>query len=197
MPEEKNSKFLNAIERYSKEQQKALKVKYRDLKRKELQKAEAEVLRDAYHYIQRKMVAMHKEIDSKVSKVEIESKKKLLVKREEIKKIVFNMAFELLIETTKNDTKYTTFLKKSVSSISEVLDCSGTVFYLKPEDIKFTDLIKGEYKKTCTVKESKEIKIGGIICINTKAEISINETLDEKLKSQELWFMMNSGLKIV
>ena len=197
MSEEKNSKFLNAIERYSKEQQKALKVKYRDLRKKELQKAEAEVLRDAYYYIQEKMVAMHKEIDSKVSKAETESKKILLRKREEIKRSVFDRALEMLIDFKKNDDAYKKLLKNSILSILKVLDYSGTIFYLKPEDIRFSDLIKEEYKKPCTVKESKEIKIGGIICINTKIGISINETLDEKLKNQDLWFITNSGLKVV
>lgn len=197
MPEEKNSKFLNAIGRYSKEQQKALKVKFKDIRKKELQKAEAEVLRDAYYFIQNKMVAMHKEIDGKVSRAEIENKKILLEKRKEIKDSVFSRASEILFNLTKDDATYKDILKKSVCEILKVLNSSGTVFYVKGEDIKFADLIKEEYKKTCSVKESKDIKIGGLIAINTKIGISVNETLDEKLKNQELWFMQNSGLRVI
>ena len=59
----KTSNFLKAIDKYAKEQQREIKAKANEFKIKELQRAEAEVLRDSYHLIQREMASMRKKID--------------------------------------------------------------------------------------------------------------------------------------
>ena len=94
----KTSNFLKAIDKYAKEQQREIKAKANEFKIKELQRAEAEVLRDSYHLIQREMASMRKKIDGEVSKVEIEKKRALLSKRYEITENIFNEAKMKLIE---------------------------------------------------------------------------------------------------
>lgn len=197
MSEDRNSKFLNAIERYAKEQQKALKAKFKDIRKNELSIAEAEALRDAYYLIQEEMVKMHKAIDGKISRAVLNNKKVLIKKRKEIKDEVFSRAKEALLDITKDENKYLEILKNSIKKMSEVLNYPGTVFYVKEEDIKYSDYIKETYGKSATVKVKTDILIGGIIGENYKLSIVVNETLDEKLKLQEVWFMQNSGLKII
>lgn len=197
MSEDRNSKFLNAIERYAKEQQKALKAKFKDIRKNELSIAEAEALRDAYYLIQEEMVKMHKAIDGKISRAVLNNKKVLIKKRKEIKDEVFSRAKEALLDITKDENKYLEILKNSIKKMSEVLNYPGTVFYVKEEDIKYSDFIKEEYGKSVTVKVKTDILIGGVIGENCKLGIVVNETLDEKLKLQEVWFMQNSGLKII
>ena len=196
MSEDRNSKFLNAIERYAKEQQKALKAKFRDIRKNELGIAEAEALRDAYYLIQEEMVKMHKAIDGKISRSELNNKRLLIKKRKEIKDEVFKRAKESLLKVAEDEEKYLEILKNSVKKIAEILNYSGTVFYVKKEDIKYSDYIKEVYGRSATVKAKDSILIGGIIGENYKLSIVVNETLDEKLKLQEVWFMQNSGLKI-
>lgn len=197
MSEDRNSKFLNAIERYAKEQQKALKAKFKDIRKNELSIAEAEALRDAYYLIQEEMVKMHKAIDGKISRAELNNKRVLIKRRKEIKDEVFNRAKEALLDVTRDEDKYLEILKNSIKKMSEVLNYPGTVFYVKEEDIKYSDYIKETYGKSATVKVKTDILIGGIIGENYKLSIVVNETLDEKLKLQEVWFMQNSGLKII
>lgn len=220
--EERSSKFLNAIERCAKEQQKALQAKFRDIRKNELNIAEAEALRDAYYLIQEKMVKMHKSIASEISRSELKNKRVLLEKREEIKDEVFEKAKVALLDVTRNESEYLKILEKSIQKISEYLSFSEAVFYVKSEDIKYSeqkiseylsfpeavfyvksedikysDYIKEMYGKPSTVKVDESIVIGGIVAENQKLGIIVNETLDEKLELQKLWFMQNSELKVM
>ena len=197
MSEERTSKFLSAIERYAKEQQKALKTKFKEIRKNELQLAEAEVLRDSYYLIQEEMVKMHKKIDGEIARKEIENRKRLIKRREEIKKCVFAKAKEKLIKITNDDTKYLEILKNSLQKMAKVLTYSGTVIYVKDEDLKFCEDIKSFYPHPVSVKTSKDIEIGGLIGSNQRMGIVVNETLDEKLLAQEDWFIRNAGIKVL
>lgn len=193
----KTSNFLKAIDKYAKEQQREIKAKANEFKIKELQRAEAEVLRDSYHLIQREMASMRKKIDGEVSKVEIEKKRALLSKRYKITENIFNEAKMKLIEFSKSK-EYLNVLLKSVRKISEVFnDTDDTVFYVKKEDLAYEDDIKKEFPLTCKVKENKKIQIGGVLANSTKLGINIDETLDSKLENQREWFAENSNLSIV
>ena len=195
--EEKSSKFLNAIERYAKEQLRALESKFKDIRDEAFKIAEVKALKKAYDFIREEMVKMHKTIDGEVSRVELQNKRIILKEREDIKNEVFLQTEKALLEVTKDESIYLKILKKSTQEILNVLDFPGIVFYVKQEDIKYTDYIKEiSGKVSLCVKPTNNILIGGIIAENKKRGIVINETLDEKLKLQNLWFMLNSGLKV-
>lgn len=194
--EDKTSNFLKAIDKYAKEQQKEIKLTAASFKRKELQKAEAEVLRDSYILIQKEMAQMRKSIDSEVSKAEIQSKRELLKQRKELMEKVFLKAKEKLISYTKTQ-EYENLLKKSSQKISDMLDTTGTTLFVKKEDLNFKNEILAFFEKKCTVKESTDIKIGGILGVNEKLGLIIDETLDSKLENERNWFSENSGLSIV
>ncbi len=197
MEKERASKFLSAIERYSKEQQKILRAKFDDIKKNEFQIAEAEALRDAYYLIQDEMVKMRKSVDGSISRAELENKRVLINRRKEIKNDIFNKAKNALIKITKNESEYLKFLKSSLEKISQILNLSSTVIYVKPDDVKFSEQIKNFYGRNAEIEVDDRIEIGGVIAKNTRMALIVNETLDEKLKSQEVWFMRNSGLKVV
>ncbi len=197
MDKERASKFLSAIERYSKEQMKAFEAKDHDIEKKELQMAEATALREAYLLIQGKMVLAHKLIESSISKNELKNRKTLITKREKIKDKTFSKSEALLIEFTKNDDKYLSFLGKSLKVISDLLSSPGTVIYVKPDDVKFSEQIKRFYGRSVEIKVDESIKIGGVIAENRRMALIINGTLDGDLEEQKVWFMQNSGLKIL
>lgn len=195
--EEKSSKFLNAIERYAKEQLRALESKFKDIRDEAFKIAEVKALKRAYDFIREEMVKMHKKIDGEVSRFELQNKRIILKERENIKNEVFLQTEKALLKVTKDENVYLKILKKSAQEILKVLDFSGTIFYVKQEDIKYTDYIKEvSGRATLYVKPKNSIVIGGIVAENRKRGIVVNETLDEKLKLQTLWFMLNSGLKI-
>ncbi|MDQ5983312.1 MAG: V-type proton ATPase subunit E [Eubacteriales bacterium SKADARSKE-1] len=193
---DKTSNFLKAIDKYAKEQRREIQSRAQEFKKKELQKAEAEVLRDSYFLIQREMAQMRKSIESKVSKIEVESKRKLLEKRSNITETVFRQAENKLLDFTKTED-YINVLKKEASSIATVLKGPDAILYVKKEDLKFEKELIEAFGRTCKVKVSEEITIGGILGYSAQDGLIVDETLDSKLENQRDWFSENSLLNIV
>lgn len=191
----KTSNFLKAINKYAAEQRKEIKTRAEEFKKYELQKAEAEVLKDAYFLIQREMAQMKKGISSEVSKLEMEKRKELFSKRQSIMDDVFKKAETRLLEFTKTQD-YIELIKKYVQSISKILKKSGTVLYISEKDQNIADIIREFFGKICKVEVDKNIKIGGVIAVNHSMAMIIDETIDSKLLDQKEWFAENSKLNI-
>ena len=183
----KTSNFLKAINKYAAEQRKEIKTQAEEFRKYELQKAEAEVLRDAYFLIQKEMAQMKKGISSEVSKMEMEKRKELFAKRQSIMNEVFKKAEDKLFEFTGTQA-YKELLKKYVSSISKVLKKQGTILYICKRDENMVDEIKQAYGKLCEVQVSDDIKIGGVMAVNENMSMIVDETIDAKLNDQKEWF---------
>lgn len=191
----KTSNFLKAINKYAAEQRKEIKTRAEEFRKYELQKAEAEVLRDAYYLIQNEMAQMKKNIASEVSKLEFEKRRELFAKRQAIMDDVFKKAQNKLLNFAKTQG-YIELLKSHASSVSKILKKSGTVLYICKRDEGFIDEIREAYGKICKVEVSDKIKIGGILAVNKVMSLVVDETLDSKLEEQRIWFEENSKLNI-
>ncbi len=191
----KTSNFLKAINKYAAEQRKEIKTRAEEFRKYELQKAEAEVLRDAYYLIQNEMAQMKKNIASEVSKLEFEKRRELFVKRQAIMDDVLKKAQDKLLNFAKTQD-YIELLKNYASSVSKILKKSGTVLYICKRDEGFIDDIREAYGKICRVEVSDKIKIGGILAVNKVMSLVVDETLDSKLEEQRIWFEENSKLNI-
>ena len=151
----KTSNFLKAINKYAAEQRKEIKTRADEFRKYELQKAEVEVLRDAYYLIQNEMAQMKKSISSEVSRLEVEKRKELFAKRNAIMDEVLGKAREKLVAFTKTQ-EYVELLKRSAASISEVLKKSGTTLYISKNDEHLVEAIREAYGKICKVEVSKD-----------------------------------------
>lgn len=191
----KTSNFLKAINKYAAEQRKEIKTRAEEFRKYEIQKAEAEVLRDAYYLIQNEMAQMKKNIASEVSKLEFEKRRELFVKRQAIMDDVLKKAQDKLLNFAKTQD-YIELLKNYASSVSKILKKSGTVLYICKRDEGFIDDIREAYGKICKVEVSDKIKIGGILAVNKVMSLVVDETLDSKLEEQRIWFEENSKLNI-
>lgn len=191
----KTSNFLKAINKYAAEQRKEIKTRAEEFRKYELQKAEAEVLRDAYYLIQNEMAQMKKNIASEVSKLEFEKRRELFVKRQAIMDDVLKKAQDKLLNFAKTQD-YIELLKNYASSVSKILKKSGTVLYICKRDEGFINDIREAYGKICKVEVSDKIKIGGILAVNKVMSLVVDETLDSKLEEQRIWFEENSKLNI-
>ncbi len=191
----KTSNFLKAINKYAAEQRKEIKTRAEEFRKYELQKAEAEVLRDAYFLIQREMAQMKKNIANEVSKLELEKRKEIFAKRQSIMDEVLQKAKSKILDFTKTP-EYVELLKKYAESISKILKKSGTILYVCERDEKLKDVIREAYGKICRVEVDDKIKIGGIIAVNSVMSLIIDETLDSKLEEQKSWFEENSKLNV-
>ena len=144
----KTSNFLKAINKYAAEQRKEIKTRAEEFRKYELQKAEAEVLRDAYYLIQNEMAQMKKNIASEVSKLEFEKRRELFAKRQTIMNDVFKKAQDKLLNFAKTQD-YIKLLKNYAGAVSKILKKSGTVLYICKRDEGFIDVIREAYGKIC------------------------------------------------
>ena len=205
--------FLKAIEKYAEEQRNKIRFESESFKKQELEKAEAEGIREAYTLIQREMAAIRTEISSQLSRDEMASRKKIFEKRNKMTENVFEKVTQRLVEFTKT-ADYEKLMLESVKKIAQALKADDVIFLIKESDLKFADKIKAVYtaerlkdKKladkiksafspSCEVKSSKEIKIGGITGRSASLGLIADETLDTKLDGQREWFYQNSGLRV-
>lgn len=205
--------FLKAIEKYAEEQRNKIRFESESFKKQELEKAEAEGIREAYTLIQREMAAIRTEISSQLSRDEMASRKKIFEKRNKMTENVFEKVTQRLVEFTKT-ADYEKLMLESVKKIAQALKADDVIFFIKESDLKFADKIKVAYtaerlkdKKladkiksafspSCEVKSSKEIKIGGITGRSASLGLIADETLDTKLDGQREWFYQNSGLRV-
>ena len=205
--------FLKAIEKYAEEQRNKIRFESESFKKQELEKAEAEGIREAYTLIQREMAAIRTEISSQLSRDEMASRKKIFEKRNKMTENVFEKVTQRLVEFTKT-ADYEKLMLESVKKIAQALKADDVIFFIKESDLRFADKIKVAYtaerlkdKKladkiksafspSCEVKSSKEIKIGGITGRSASLGLIADETLDTKLDGQREWFYQNSGLRV-
>ena len=90
--------FLKAIEKYAEEQRNKIRFESESFKKQELEKAEAEGIREAYTLIQREMAAIRTEISSQLSRDEMASRKKIFEKRNKMTE----MSLKRLLKSLSN-----------------------------------------------------------------------------------------------
>ncbi len=191
----KTDNFLKAIEKYAEEQRTKIRSEAEDFKEKELNKAEEEGLREAYVLIQKKMSDIKTEISAGLSRAETASRRRIFVRRQEIEADVFEKAKNKLVEYTKT-ADYGKSLEKSAALISEKLTGDDTVLLVREQDMKYKDKLCNAFGRSCEVKTSEDILIGGVIGVSKKLGLLADETLDSKLEEQHEWFCENSGLMV-
>ena len=193
---EKTSTFLEAINKYALEQKNKIESEVEAYKKRELEQAENEILNDAYHMIQNEMAQMRLAISSEYSKKEMELKRQLFKRRQEMACDVFASAKERLLAFTKTDA-YPALLESFAKNIAYLLSEDNTVLYIKPADQKHAALIKKAFSKACEVKLDEGIQIGGLRGYNETQGLLCDETLDSRLLDEQQWFLENSNLKVV
>lgn len=195
--DEKATTFLDAINKYAKEQSNKINDESQALREKELKKAENEILNDAYKLIQSELNQARKEITSSISKEQIAGKKELFRLRTDITIKVFDKVKTKLIEFTKTP-EYPKLLENYAKVTATVLTEDDTVIYLRHDDMCYEAAIKKVFPKNsnCIVKEADNIEIGGLRGANQTMGLVVDETLDSKLANQYEWFQRNSELRI-
>lgn len=195
--DEKKDKFYIAINHYAEEQRNKIEEEIAAFKKKELSDAEIEVLTECYLMIQKEMIQMRTGISREMAVREADMKRQLLEKRQKIVDEVFQRTSDKLIEFTKTD-RYADFLKKSAEQVSKVLQGQQeTVIYLKPDDEKYEEMIRGAFHSPCSFQPLDSIRIGGIRARNESLGLFADETLDTLLENQHDWFEEQSGMAVV
>ena len=160
-----------------------------------IDKKEAELLESANNEIQSDMKAAEKTANERVLRAELDAKKRLILKREEIIDSVMNNAAKRL-EEFANGAEYKEWLiKKAQKAISETGEGTKTV-YLAPRDMKYSAEIE-KLGENITVEETAAATIeGGVRVVNHDKRIAADYTLSLLLDEQKQAFLRESGLSI-
>ncbi|MBE6765891.1 MAG: hypothetical protein E7546_08530 [Ruminococcaceae bacterium] len=195
--DEKLGKFLQAINEYSEKQRQLILMEVEEQNRIELERAEKETLADTYRMISRHTADVRSSIARELSSRELSSRKALLEKRGAIEREVFEAAGKKLCEFVKTED-YAKYLsgcaKAAASTFRKAAD--DTVFRIRPEDMKYSELIGREFGAQCRFEEDAGVSVGGILALNKKLGLALDLTLGSRLEQQKEWFCETSGLLV-
>ncbi len=189
--EKKIADFSNIILTEAQRQKEEIVADIEKSKSLALHEKEMEFLEDAYEDIQKAVSKYSKEQNGRVLKEEMNAKKNILKKREEIINEVFTSAKNRLIDFT-NSADYEKWL---ISLAKKACDEIGTgEINLCEKDIKFKDALISEIPDINVTSSLKDDIIGGFTakCNNLSADYTIGQMLLEKRED----FLKTSGLTI-
>ena len=166
-----------------------------DYKRRELEKAENEVLNESYEKIQDAVAEIRTRTAHMIAKKDYEAKRELFIKRMEMSDKVFAQVKEKLISYTKTPA-YEERIAKSVKQLVEKYPLEGCELRFAPHDNVLAEKAAKAFGHGCTVAEDRDIVIGGFVLVHRGQGIYLDETLDSALEEQKTWFYQNSGLPI-
>ena len=155
----------------------------------------AEAKKDADLKLKQEEEEMSSNASAEISESHIERTKKLIEKRDEYVKAVFDKAREELVAFTKS-AEYKSFMIDKVKKATNEFNYPNSIMYVSKTDLALEkDLIKA-FGQDIQVEASDDILIGGFTIENKESSLVIDETLDFALENQKEWFNKNSGLII-
>lgn len=193
---EKTSRFLKAIDKHAKKQQTEILEEIKKIEKIELERAESEMLEDVRIMVQRELEHMKNKISIQISHKELDERKKIAHKRQEMLRNVFKESENRLIEFTRTK-EYRESLVKYAENISKKLTGSDVILYVYEEDLKYRDIIKKAFGRECRIESADDIKVGGIRGYSKENNLIADETIDAKLCTQEDWFLSKYGDTLV
>ncbi len=154
-----------------------------------------EAQRDAELKLKQEEAEMSSNASAEISESHIERTKKLIEKRDEYVKAVFDEAKEKLIAFSKS-ADYKSFITDKVKKVASEFNYPHSVMYVSKTDLVLEKELVKAFGTDIQVKASEDIMIGGFIIENKESSLVVNETLDNALENQKEWFNKNSGLII-
>ena len=154
---------------------------------------ENELLQGAYENIQQNIQSAQKSANERVLHAELDSKKKLIMRREEIIDDVMKLSRAKIVEFIESD-KYEEWL---LSKIEKALFEVGKG-YISSDDIKLKEKIEQiPDTSRITVEASGEKDfLGGTKVLNTDRKVAVDYSFKEMLSEEKQKFLQSSGLAL-
>ena len=162
--------------------------------KEQIDQKETEFLTEAYEKIQRKLQKYKKEDNERVLQVEIQAKRDLFLKREEIIRSVFEGVKDK-IQEFRNTQAYREWLASLLDrALKEVGEGDKTVF-ADPRDIELlNDICAGQNIPVQATEEPDFI--GGITVYNHDRHVAVDYSFKELIAGRKAEFLQTSGLVI-
>lgn len=182
------------IERQARIDEKAILDEVKALEDEAYESMKAEAKKDADLKLKQEVEEMTSNASAEISESHIERTKKLIEKRDEYVKAIFQKAREELVAFTNSD-EYASFMEAKIKKVASYFDEQSLMFVSK-KDLTMKDSLIKAFGKNIQVEASDEIMIGGFVIENKESKLVMDETLDFALNNQKEWFNKNSGLII-
>ena len=158
---------------------------------------ETELLQEAYENIQQNLHDAQKDANARVLHAELDAKKTLILRREEIISEVMKAAKEKVVEFTKTDEYEKWLISKIEKALFEVGKGNKTV-YISSDDIRLKEKIENiaDTGKITVEAASEKDFIGGAKIINNDRKISVDYSFKEMLSEEKQKFLQSSGLAL-
>lgn len=183
------------IERQAKSEEQAILNEVKALEDEAYESMKAEAKRDADLKLKQEEEEMSSNASAEISESHIERTKKLIEKRDEYVKNIFDQARDELKAFVKSD-EYFPFVEAKIKKVAENFKDSKSIMYVSHDDFKNKDAFVKAFGTDIEVQASDDIQIGGFILENKASSLVVDETLDFALNNQKDWFNKNSGLII-
>lgn len=190
---DKLKKFEKAV--YKEADLKANKIleNMEEYKNQELSKTKDDELERHFVNMQNQISNIKQQCIRKVSIEELNAKRDVLLKRDEIISRIFSAVEQRLKDFTKSD-EYKSYLFESIESQLRHLKADDCEILLRKSDMTFADEIKNKFK--ISASQDNSIEIGGFILKDLTHGLAYNNTLDDKLYSQKNSFNEISRLSV-
>ncbi len=181
MTETKLKGFIDAVNADVNQQIEDLLSSVKDKRKTILETAEDEALNAAYIKIKNAVEDDASKSKIIISKAEQEARIKVLTHRETLVKQIFSDVEKRISEFTKTD-EYKSYL---VTLLKDESINSETTIYMKPEDMKYSEMLKSDLRIDCLFSEDAGIKYGGLSVYDKSSSVLINKTIDNMLDEQK------------
>lgn len=192
-PDKKLNKFTSAVLSDAQARRQKILSEIEEYRKAEMEKAEEDILHEAYIMIQKEISDIRNRQSKTVSLAELEGRKKFLKQREEIMDKVFSEASARILEYAKTP-EYVNKLCADIGKSCADMPEGPLVIRLRHDDMPYAEKLAAASGRNAAVEETSSITLGGYILTNKDKGVIIDETLDLKLSSQKEWFASSSGL---
>ena len=193
--EEKLNKLSALVMKNANEERERLIEENEDKYKSRISEKENEYLKEAYETIQRSKNESERIAGEKLLRVEMDSKKQVLLKREEIINDVMDTVKERLTEFTRSADYESWLVKKAQTAVKEAGD-GGKVIYVAENDMQYADELRTGNSKITVEAASENGFLGGVRVYNADKRISVDYSFKELLSDEKQAFLQKSGLVI-
>ena len=191
----KESKFLDAINKYAEQQKAQITQEIEDYKNTKIEQATEQGLQDAYDLIREDISRRKAVIVNDLAKKELALRNELFYERQTLADKVFDEARQKLVAFTETDD-YNRFLGRSLAEIKVKCGTARCDIAIAPTDEDKRGLIADVFPDA-RITADPHIQIGGVKANCPELGIMMDDTLDSRLEEQRGWFIETCSMKVV
>ena len=188
------AQFIEAINKDADEECEKIKLDAEMEKKEKIISASEKLNLEYQQRIEHEIKKLQSENNKKTAESENRKKVQLIEKRNSIQQEIF-MKVEKKIKEFVKSQEYKSFVLKSAENIGRILKGNNLCVFIRQEDSSLADEIKVAVGRECQIQTTNDIVLGGL-----KASTDLqtaDDTLENRLESEQEWFRNNSGLTIV